>query len=55
MRPNAPYMPVATAGLLAILAEGRYDAKAYWVGESDEAILRVDVPLDAAGVGNCDR
>lgn len=51
MRPEAPYMPIATAGLLAILNEQGHDAVACWDGEGDEAILCVDTPLGADAVG----
>lgn len=50
MRPNAPYMPIATMGLLAVLAKGNHDARACWVGEGDAATLRLEVALDADGV-----
>lgn len=50
MRPHAPYMPIATAGLLAVLEEHGHHAKGHWDGEGDEAILRVDGSLDADGI-----
>lgn len=50
MRPHAPYMPIATVGLLAVLGEHGHHATAHWQGEADEATLYVDVPLDADGI-----
>jgi hypothetical protein len=50
MPPHAPYMPIATAGLLAALEEHGHRARAQWEGEGDEAILCVDSPLDADGI-----
>lgn len=52
MRPHAPYMPIATAGLLALLEEQGYAATAHWASaERAHAVLCVDVPLDEADVG----
>ena len=49
MRPNAPYMPIATVGLLAVLQEHGHNATAYWAqAPSGASALRVDVALDAA-------
>lgn len=50
MRPEAPYMPIATAGLLAILNEQGPHARAHWDGEADDAVLCVDTPLDTDAV-----
>lgn len=50
MRPSAPYMPVVTAGLLAVLAEEDRDARAFWAGEGDEATLHIQTALDVGAV-----
>jgi hypothetical protein len=52
VRPQAPYMPIATVGLLALLTEHGYGATAHWHGPSGSATLRVDVSLDPEGVAH---
>ena len=48
---RAPYMPVATVGLLALLAEHGYEATAHWSDRpSAEPVLCVDVSLDVPAV-----
>jgi hypothetical protein len=52
MRANAPYMPIATMGLLALLHEQGHDATAYWdETPSGVVALRIDVELDAGVIG----
>lgn len=52
MRPHAPYMPIATAGLLALLDEGGYAAKAFWAGDAGgRPVLRIEVALGCEEVG----
>lgn len=51
MRPQAPYMPIATVGLLSLFNNHGHEATALWEGESDDVVLRIDVPLDAAATG----
>lgn len=52
MRPQAPYMPVATAGLLALLHEAGHEATAHWAqGGARGDLLHIDVALDADAVG----
>ncbi|MEJ7785020.1 MAG: hypothetical protein WKF96_09475 [Solirubrobacteraceae bacterium] len=51
MRPQAPYMPIATIGLLAALHEGGHEARAGWSGAAERATLVVhtDIAQDAVG------
>lgn len=52
MPEHAPYMPVAVAGLLALLEEGGGDATACWMdGPCGRAVLEIvtDLDLDATG------
>jgi len=52
MHANAPYMPIATVGLLALLSEHDHEATARWVdGVGSAPSLRIDVQLEAAAVG----
>jgi hypothetical protein len=51
MPAHAPYMPIATVGLLALLAEHNHGATVCWSdGPSGAPALRVDVSLDVAEV-----
>jgi hypothetical protein len=51
MRPHAPYMPIATAGLLAVLEGAGHDAAARWEADGDgRASLHIDTALDADAV-----
>jgi hypothetical protein len=52
MRPHAPYMPIATAGLLAVLEESGHAATAQWApNDHGRLTLRVGGSLDADAVG----
>ncbi|MHB1999590.1 MAG: hypothetical protein ACYCSI_05325 [Solirubrobacteraceae bacterium] len=52
MPAHAPYMPVATVGLLALLNEHDLQARACWSDASAGApVLSIDVALDAAQAG----
>jgi hypothetical protein len=46
MRADAPYMPIVTLGLLAVLAQLDPDARACWVEEHGRHRLRVESALD---------
>lgn len=50
MPPHAPYMPVVTAGLLAVLADAGVPAMAGW--DDEGTCLHVDADVDADGLGN---
>lgn len=50
MRPEAPYMPVATVGLLAVLEEHGEQATAGWQGEGPDVRLVVSTSLSAEEV-----
>ncbi len=51
MPAHAPYMPIATVGLLALLAEHDHRASACWLdGPSGAPVLSFDVALDVAAV-----
>ncbi len=51
MPAQAPYMPIATAGLLALLTEHDQPATACWSnGPSGMPTLRIEAPLDALEV-----
>lgn len=53
MPAHAPYMPIATAGLLALLAEHDQPATACWSnGPAGMPRLRIEVPLDASDVAH---
>lgn len=51
MRPNAPYMPIATVGLLALLDQQGHDAAAHWADGPATPVLRVSTPLDEDEIG----
>ncbi|MHB1537114.1 MAG: hypothetical protein ACYCUM_11660 [Solirubrobacteraceae bacterium] len=51
MPANAPYMPIATIGLLAVLDENDVGARAYWSdGLSGLPSLKIDIALDVEEV-----
>ncbi|MGO9321077.1 MAG: hypothetical protein ACLQBY_09790 [Solirubrobacteraceae bacterium] len=51
MPAHAPYMPIATVGLLALLAEREHEATAYWSDDPSGApALHVDTSLGVAEV-----
>lgn len=47
MRPEAPYMPIVTAGLLSVCESAGLPARAYWSGT-----LRIEVEADADGLAS---
>lgn len=51
MRPDAPYMPVATAGLLAVLSDQEPGVTAAWSPGPLGPVLRVQTSRSAAEVG----
>jgi len=46
MLPHAPYMPVATAGLLALLDDADCAATAHWSGDPEVLVLETDAGLE---------
>ena len=50
MAADAPYMPIATAGLLAVVSEIDPLITAYWVADGRRSRLRLDCALDIDGV-----
>lgn len=51
MRPNAPYMPIATVGLLALLEQHGQRPSAHWGEETGTPVLNVSVGLDHDDIG----
>ncbi len=51
MAPEAPYMPVATAGLLAALEHAGHSATAHWRDVDHRVRLRVETDLTASAMG----
>ena len=51
MRPHAPYMPIATVGLLALLQEHGHEASAQWAGDTEAPTLQVSASLGYADSG----
>lgn len=50
MRAEAPYMPIATTGLLSVLAGAGHDATAGWVGSPLGPTLRLEIELSVEEV-----
>jgi hypothetical protein len=50
MAPHAPYMPVATAGVLAVLADAGMPATARW--DDEGTCLRIESDVDPDGLGS---
>jgi hypothetical protein len=51
MPAHAPYMPIATVGLLALLAEHKLEARAWWSDAASRTpTLQIDVPLNVTEV-----
>lgn len=50
MRAEAPYMPIAVVGLLALLDESGCEGKAHWGAINQEPCLRIDAAPDGAEV-----
>lgn len=48
MRPDAPYMPIATIGLLSALEDSGHPATAYW--QSDRAVPSLAIETDLSAV-----
>jgi hypothetical protein len=46
MPPHAPYMPVATAGLLALLDEAGCEATAHWSSVAEALVLETDTAVE---------
>ena len=46
MRADAPYMPIATVGLLAIVSEADPTVAATWVVDGSAHRLRIETALD---------
>src|SRR5665213_747729 len=50
MRADAPYMPIATAGLLAVLSERDPAVSAKWVLDGSARRLRIETSLDVEAI-----
>lgn len=51
MRPNAPYMPIATVGMLALLEQHGHEGSAHWTNDTAIPTLRISTPLDYEAIG----
>lgn len=51
LRPDAPYAPIATAGLLSALADAGYRATCRWVADGPRTVLEIDGGPGFEGMG----